>query len=195
MTTQNNNLATIIETARAVGRVETRGADATANAIAAYKDAGKETDAMKSAFLAGYMAGALSLTGNDATAKARAILDKKGFGAKGRADARRTEKQESAYTAARQALRRVRKAAGVAASDKRGGKRGKDSGGAAAKANAKDASAKKTPATMIPAFETPQEMAAFMLAVSNKNAKRFNGAEGKELQRAIAAFAKANAKG
>lgn len=193
MTRSNSAIDSIFTTAKAVGSHETKGARASDAATAAYKEAGKETEANKSAFTVGYMVGALGLTGPDASAKAQAILAKKGFGTKARADARRTEKQEKAYAACRNALKRIRKAAGVIADDKRGGKRGKDSGGAAAKA--KDASAKKASATMIPAFSTPHEMAAFLLAASNKNAKQFNGAEGKELQRAIAAFAKAQTAG
>jgi hypothetical protein len=128
-----------------------------------------------------------------------AILAKKGFGAKGQASARRTEKQESAYTAARQALKRVRKSAGVNASDARGGDTSKAKTGAAgqtAQSESKTAdskSGKAEPATMIPAAASAKDAAAFLLAYANKNAKTFKGAEGKALERAIHAFNNAQA--
>lgn len=184
-----NALRSIADTAAAVGRVETKGSNASADAIKAYKQAGTESDAMKRAFLSGYMVGALGISGDDKIERGSAILDKKGFGAKVLATARRTEKQEAAYTSARKALSRVRKAAGVEASDKRGGKAASDK---AATAKTSDKTDKKAPATMVPAMSTAPELAAFMLALSNKNAGAFNGATGKDLQRAIAAFAKAH---
>lgn len=182
----------ITESARAFGRVDSRVAGARDAAIAAYKAAGVETDGMKTAFLAGYMAGALNLTGKDSSVKVLAILEKKGFGSKARAYARRTEKQESAYTAARQALARVRKAAGIEPADKRGTNSkiatGQDTVTESDKAKAGE---KKTPATMIPAAVSSRDAAAFLLAYANKSPKVFTGESGKALQRAIVSFAKA----
>lgn len=191
----NNTFSAITESARAYGRADSRVSNAKADAIAAYRAAGTESAAMKSAFLTGYMCGALSLTGRDATSKARAIMDKKGFGSKGRADSRRTEKQETAYAAARQALSRVRKASGVKPTDQRGTNSkigtGKDTVTESTKGKIAE---KKNPATMIPAAVSSQDAAAFLLAYANKSPKVFAGKEGKELQRAIHAFAKAQSK-
>ena len=194
MTKQTQSFSAISDSARTYGRADSRVADAKAKAVAAYRAAGQESDAMKTAFLSGYMQGALGLAGADADSKARAIMDKKGFGAKAKANARRTEKQESVYASARQALKRVRDAAGVKPADQRGttsnpGK-GKDAKTESEKVKAGE---KKSPATMIPAATTPKDAAAFMLAYANKNPKAFAGPEGKALQRAIMAFAKAQA--
>ncbi len=177
--------ATLINATAAWGRADGNADKARLDAIAAYKAAGDETPALKNAVVSGYMMGYLRLTTAEA---ARTIVAKKGFTSKAAAKARRTEKQEAAYTAARKVLQRIRKAAGVEASDNRG--KASKAPAPAAKAIAAAKAAPKPAATMIPAFLSNIEMAAFLLAAGNKNAKLFTKGSGKALQQAIIAFAK-----
>jgi len=196
--TKATQFAAIVDTARTYGRADSRVANAKAHAVEAYRAAGEESDALKSAFLAGFLIGALGLSGADAESKAREIMDKKGFGAKARATARRTEKQESAYTAARQALKRVRDAAGVKPAEKRGATatpgKGKDAQASTDKATDKatdNAGADKATAaksTVVPAAATNRDAAAFLMAYANKNPNAFTGKKGHALKRAIAEY-------
>lgn len=184
--------ATIVNATKAWGRADGNADKARLEAIAAYKAAGDETPALKNAVIHGYMMGRLALKTEDA---ARELVAKKGFAYSGPAKARRTEKQEAAYAAARKVLQRVRKAAGVEASDNRGkGTKAPANKGKGTKAPASNKAPAKAPATMIPAFASDVEMAAFLLAAGNKNAKLFTKGSGKALQQAIIAFAKDHTK-
>ena len=181
----------IAKTARAYGRIDANAANAKAKAVEAYRAAGAESDAMKTAFLTGYLMGTLGLTGKGADDKARAIMAKKGFGAKARADARRTENQESAYAAARQALKRVRDAAGVKPADKRGATSNPGKGKDAQTDKAKATPAKATPTDKTPVAVGEKDAAAHVMAYVNKNANCFKGKTGMALKRAVAAHHKA----
>jgi len=115
-----NAIETVAAAFKAMGANEGKAVTLKAACISAYKDAGTETPALRAAAINGFMVGYLALKGADALAKAAAIAAKKGAGSKAIATARRTEKQDKAYDAARKALQRVRDKAGVEASDARG---------------------------------------------------------------------------
>ena len=181
----STHLTDVRDYSQAWGRAEGRADKARLALTEAYKAAGEETPDLKQAVLHGHMMGTLGLNNEDMV---RTIVAKKGFTSNAAAKARRTEKQEAAYTAARKALQRIRKAAGVEASDNRG--KASKAPAPAAKAIAAANAAPKPAATMIPAFLSNIEMAAFLLAAGNKNAKLFTKGSGKALQQAIIAFAK-----
>lgn len=187
----SNSFKTLITATKAWGRNDGNANKARVDAIAAYKAAGAETPELKNAVIHGYMMGYLGLKAEDA---ARALVAKKGSSSKATAKARRTEKQETAYTAARKVLQRIRTAAGVKASDNRGKTSKAPAPAAKAIASAAKDKAAKAPATMIPAFASNVELAAFLLAAGNKNAKLFTKSTGKALQQAIVSFAKEHAK-
>lgn len=93
-------------------------------AVQAMKDAGAETEDVKSLVLRTYMArrmnpGAASCT-DAMLKKAEIVLSLPGAGSKGEGK-KRTQEQERFYTGARQYLFALRKKAGVEASDGRGG--------------------------------------------------------------------------
>jgi len=164
--------------ARDLGKADRDNTTAQAATLTAWKAAGEETPALRAAFLTGYLAGALGVS----ISIAEKILAKSGATSKGKATVRRTESQETAYTAARKALSRLRKAADVKPADKRGGQAGRIKKPAPAKA------ATKAPATTIPTLVGPRDLAAFLLALANKNAPAFQKQSGKDLVRAIHAF-------
>jgi len=193
MTQQNLN--TLSDHARKLGRADVNVADARAAVVSDLKAMGQETPEIKRAFLSGHVAGTLKMTGKGAMDRAAAILDKAGANTNKRADARRTQSQETAYGAARKAWQRVRDEAGIKPADKRGTKSKK----ADATSNAKGKAAKgkatgsegKAPVDKTPAAASPRDAAAHLLAFANKNAAKMAGSEGKDVMRAIKAFAKA----
>lgn len=194
MTQQNLNSLT--DHARKLGRADVNVADARAAVVADLKAMGQETDAIKRAFITGHMAGTLKLPGKGALDKAGAMLDKAGANTNKKADARRTQAQETAYGAARKAWQRVRDEAGIKPADKRG-TNSKQAGatsnakGKASKGSAAKGSKGKAPVDKTPAAASPKDAAAHLLAFVNKNAAKMAGAEGKAVQRAIKAFANA----
>lgn len=181
-----NAIETVAATFKAMGANEGKAVTLKAACVSAYKDAGTETPALKAAAINGFMVGYLALTGADALAKAAAIVAKKGVGAKAIASARRTEKQERAYTAARKALQRIRDAAGVEASDARG-KEGQKGAQAARKATAKKpAQVKEIAPSVIAPSRYIELKAAEMVAFAKKRGKDLTVAQ----QNAIAEAAK-----
>lgn len=165
-----NAIETVAATFKAIGAHEGKAPALKAAAVQAYKDAGEETPALKAAAINAYMVGSLSLRGSDALAQAAAIVAKKGFGAKAIASARRTEKQEQAYMAARKALQRIREAAGVVASDNRG-KASKAPAPARKEMGKKPAQVKEISPAAIAPEKYLQLKAAEMMAFAKKRGK------------------------
>lgn len=188
MTDQPKFLA-VTKAARNYGRAETNSSTSKAAVVAALKAIGAETDSLRDAFFTGFMGGALGLQAKDRDAKARAIIAKSGFATKRRANERRTERQETAYAAARQAWKRCRDAAGIRPKDQRGATSNPGKGKDAQTGDSKG----KAPATMIPTAVSTKDAGAFLLAYVNKNATVFKGESGMALTRAVIAFAKEHA--
>jgi len=200
-----NTYADIAKTARDCGRAELNTITSRDRAIAAYAAHGVETEGMRSTYLASFLVGYLRMQDGKTPAfdRALAILDKKGFATKARANARRTQKEEEGYTAARQSLKRVRDKSEVTPLDKRGatsnpgkGKdaktdSGKDSGKDSGNGTATASETRKKSSDKTPVAASSQDAAAFMLAYMNKNPNAFQGKTGNALKRAIVAHHKA----